>query len=165
MATLTAPKTMSPKQSAYIASLLELRRVPAGLAATYELDMTAVAASRLIDKLAKCPWKGDKPKAATAKATELVGEGFYCVGEAYYKVQTSKSSGKCYALVFNPATKKFEFAKGAIFKITAADKLTLEQAAKFGKKTGNCCICSKVLTKKESIRDGIGPICKGKMGW
>lgn len=160
MATTFAPKTMSPKQSAYIASLLELRMAPAGLAATFEEGMAASQASRLIDKLVKCPWKNEKPQ---VKKGEPVCEGFYCQGLDYYKVQTSKSSGKRYAKIWNG--QGWDFAPGAIYKLTDADKLTQEQAAMFGKKTGHCCICSKLLTNPESVSAGIGPICSGKMGW
>jgi hypothetical protein len=165
MATAYAAKTISPKQSAYIASLLELRTVPRILTLQFTEDMTSKAASDLIDELTKCPWKNAKPQ---VKKGEPVGEGFYCITEGlcdlvYYKVQTSKTSGKRYAKTWNG--KGWDFAPGGIYKLTDADKLTKEQAVKFGKKTGNCCICSKVLTVKASIEAGIGPICADKLGW
>lgn len=34
-----------------------------------------------------------------------------------------------------------------------------------GRLTGNCCICSRPLTNKESVDRGIGPICAEKFGW
>jgi hypothetical protein len=159
-ATTYAPKTISPKQSAYIASLLELREVPRIFVLQFTEDMTASAASDLIDSLKECPWKNDKPQ---VKKGEPVGEGFYCHGENYYKVQTSKTSGKRYAKIWNG--KGWDYASGALFKLTDANKLTEAQAVKFGKKTGHCCICSKLLTNPESVSAGIGPICKGNMGW
>ena len=33
-----------------------------------------------------------------------------------------------------------------------------------GRETGVCCCCARLLTKKQSIEDGIGPICKSKWG-
>jgi hypothetical protein len=160
MATTFAPKTISPKQAAFIASLIGTRSAPLGLVGRFTEDMTSADASDLIGKLTKCPWKNDKPQ---VKKGEPVGEGFYCQGEDYYKVQTSKSSGKRYAKVWNG--KGWDYASGAVFKLSASDKLTEEQAAKFGKKTGHCCICSKLLTDPKSVSAGIGPVCASKMGW
>jgi hypothetical protein len=41
-----------------------------------------------------------------------------------------------------------------------------EKAANaYGMRTGICCICSRTLTAKESVDDGIGPICREKFGW
>lgn len=36
---------------------------------------------------------------------------------------------------------------------------------KYGRVTGQCGCCGKELTKKQSIEDGIGPICKDKWGF
>lgn len=38
-------------------------------------------------------------------------------------------------------------------------------AIAYGQRTGNCCICGRELTNKESVELGIGPICAGRMGW
>src|SRR5262245_5844917 len=35
----------------------------------------------------------------------------------------------------------------------------------YGNETGECCVCGRGLTNKESIEKGIGPICEGRMGW
>lgn len=167
MATMTAPKKISPKQSAYIATLIESREVPQSLVLKFTEDMTSFQASELIDSLKLCPWKNAKPQVKAVK-TEIVGEGFYCVTEGlmdlvYYKVQTSQSSKKRYALVWTG--KKWEFAPGKIYKITATDKLTAEQAKRFGKKTGHCVCCGRLLTVKASVEAGIGPVCQEKYGF
>ena len=44
----------------------------------------------------------------------------------------------------------------------AADPLTA--AIRYGRETGSCSCCGKELTNKESIRLGIGPICREKFG-
>lgn len=44
----------------------------------------------------------------------------------------------------------------------AADPLTA--AIRYGKETGFCSCCGRELTNKESIRLGIGPICREKFG-
>jgi hypothetical protein len=165
MATTFAAKTASSKQIAFIQALLTDRQAPRGLAAGFTPDMTAVAASRMIDKLTKCPWKTAKTQTAAKTVTEIVPEGFYCVGVDYYKVQTSKTTGKRYAKIWVGGHTKWAYNPGGIHKLTLVDKLTAEQAAQFGSKTGHCCICSKLLTNPESVSAGIGPVCSAKMGW
>lgn len=38
-------------------------------------------------------------------------------------------------------------------------------AIAYGRETGNCCICGKLLTNEESVKYGIGPICAGRVGF
>lgn len=38
-------------------------------------------------------------------------------------------------------------------------------AIAYGRLTGRCAICSRVLTKGESVERGIGPICAEQFGW
>jgi hypothetical protein len=38
-------------------------------------------------------------------------------------------------------------------------------AIRYGMRIGACSICGRTLTNHESIDIGIGPICRGKMGW
>ena len=38
-------------------------------------------------------------------------------------------------------------------------------AIAYGKETGVCCICNATLTNKDSIENGIGPICSQRFGW
>ena len=44
----------------------------------------------------------------------------------------------------------------------AGDPLTA--AVRYGKETGSCSCCGRDLTNAESIRLGIGPICREKFG-
>jgi hypothetical protein len=163
MATTFAAKTASSKQIAFIQALLTDRQAPRGLAAGFTPDMTAVAASRMIDKLTKCPWKTAKTQTAAKTVTEIVPEGFYCVGVDYYKVQTSKTTGKRYAKIWTGSA--WSYNAGGVYKLTLADKMTAEQAAMFGHKTGSCINCHKVLTKKHSQDLGYGPVCAENNGW
>jgi hypothetical protein len=39
------------------------------------------------------------------------------------------------------------------------------EAIAYGQRTGNCCICNRLLTKHASIDAGIGPICAERFGW
>lgn len=35
----------------------------------------------------------------------------------------------------------------------------------YGREIGCCGVCSRTLTNPESIAEGIGPVCKARMGW
>lgn len=87
--------------------------------------------------------------------------GMYKVGEAIYKVQRAvHGSGHLYAKRLTEDG--FEYEAGAIRKIRASDRLTLDEAKAYGKVTGQCCVCGRTLTNESSIEAGIGPVCSGK---
>lgn len=102
--------------------------------------------------------------------------GMYMVGKEIYKVQWNKDKTHLYAkLLMVSAMHKggevkgwFTFAPGAMKKLNATHRMTLEAAVLFGEQTkeqygtGICCQCGRLLTKKTSVEAGIGPICAGK---
>ena len=58
---------------------------------------------------------------------------------------------------------------GSVSKDTVAEiqeicKDPMESAVAYGRRTGNCAVCARELTVKESIDRGIGPICADKLG-
>jgi hypothetical protein len=57
----------------------------------------------------------------------------------------------------------YEYAPGAMRLLASASRLTLEQAAEMGVKTGRCVVCARLLTDPESVAAGIGPICAGRL--
>lgn len=96
---------------------------------------------------------------------EFVATGMYRVGERVFKVLPSRSSDRHYAKELTGSRDDgftFEYAKGAMYLIRDEHRMTLEQAAEFGKLTGSCCCCGRLLTDPQSISAGIGPVCKGK---
>jgi hypothetical protein len=46
--------------------------------------------------------------------------------------------------------------------IRAEHRMSEKMARAFGELTGHCCVCGKLLTDPESIRNGIGPVCSDK---
>jgi hypothetical protein len=40
-----------------------------------------------------------------------------------------------------------------------------QAATEFGHATGQCSICTRPLTNPESVKLGIGPVCRAKFGW
>jgi hypothetical protein len=88
-----------------------------------------------------------------------VTPGFYLVNAGAFKVRTSKTTGRLYAMKLDTDTGKFEYDKGAIFNLRPETRMTKEQAAAYGHKTGRCMICGRELSNEESLKIGIGPIC------
>jgi hypothetical protein len=88
-----------------------------------------------------------------------VTPGFYLCNAGAFKVRTSKTTGRLYAMKLDTDTGKFEYDKGAIFNLRPETRMTKDQAAAYGRKTGICMICSRTLTDPKSIALGIGPIC------
>lgn len=106
------------------------------------------------------------PVARPVKREAITQDGMYKLGETIYKVQKAvHGSGKLYAkrLVVDtsvqPAHVSFEYEAGAVSRLSASDKLTLEEAKAFGALYGTCCVCGRTLTDETSIAEGIGPIC------
>ena len=112
-----------------------------------------------------------RAKAAAAPAAEQVEIGLYRTdaGEIF-KVQES-ASGNRYAKKLVPITGtrltetdervKFEFAyePGAVKRLTAAMRLTLDDAKAFGIQYGVCAVCGLRLKDAKSVALGVGPVC------
>lgn len=82
------------------------------------------------------------------------------------KVQYAvNGSGNLYAkrLVISEDHGSFEYAPGLIRQLSADDRMTVEEAAEFGRLYGWCCVCGRTLTDEKSIAAGIGPVCAGRM--
>jgi len=112
------------------------------------------------------------------RAPEIT-EGMYVHDGEIYKVQRAvHGSGRLYAKVLvvhdqnfdfqhgmTGGNATFEFAKGMVYKLKPEEKMTLEQAAEYGRLYGVCCVCGATLTDEDSIAAGIGPICASKGWW
>jgi hypothetical protein len=103
-----------------------------------------------------CPMVA-RPPAAT------VEPGMYRRNGEIFRVQVSRESGRTYAKLLNAETNKFEYAGGAIHRLTAGDRMTVEEAREYGRATGVCCVCARERSNPKSIEAGIGPICGGRI--
>jgi hypothetical protein len=153
----------TPKMQNWAAKLLEMKEHT--FPATTDVKTLSFAEVKyIIDTLKDAPFRGRKvvvaPSALVVTPKEEMTEGMYIRDGVIYKVQMG-SKGYLYALVLSGAG-KFEFVKGAIRRITPADRMTLEEAKAYGKETHRCCVCGIELTNPDSIEAGIGPICAGK---
>lgn len=93
-------------------------------------------------------------------STPELDEGMYKVGEEIFKVYRTQAG--------HIATKQltedgFEYTgRKPLASIKAEHRMTLDEAKEYGKVTGTCCNCGRMLTNEESIAAGIGPICASK---
>jgi len=93
-------------------------------------------------------------------------EGWYSVEGTVYKVQKAvHGSGHLYAkrLIVNDGTGVWEYAPGMVNRLTEAQRLTVEEAERFGRLYGICGVCGAQLTDETSISRGIGPVCAGRL--
>lgn len=87
-------------------------------------------------------------------------EGMYRVGDDIFKVYFTQAG--------HIATKQltedgFEYTgRKPLAMIKPEHRMTLDEAKEYGKVTGTCCNCGRMLTNEESIASGIGPICASK---
>lgn len=75
----------------------------------------------------------------------------------YQKEYIGKVLGGYYLPFNNPSAEVIE-------QIKEVCKSPLESAIAYGKRTGNCAVCSRDLTRHDSIDRGIGPICAERLG-
>jgi hypothetical protein len=161
----------SDKQLAFVQKLLSERDIVPAIPLA-ELNKREV--SKLIDELLKLPKVARKPVAAPVE----LEDGMYLKDGEIFKVQHSRSSARQYAKqlrvvleaefddeddIVRPGEIVFDYIPGAIRKLTAADRMTLEQAEEFGALYGTCVRCGRTLTKEKSIARAMGPICAGKL--
>lgn len=60
---------------------------------------------------------------------------------------------------------EYEYDKGAVFRLTDADRLSPERAKALCLKYGRCVRCGRGLEVKKSVEAGVGPVCAKAMGW
>lgn len=75
----------------------------------------------------------------------------------YQKEYIGKVLGGYYLPVNSPSDE-------VISEIKSICKDPLDSAIAYGKRTGNCAVCSRDLTRHDSIDRGIGPICAERLG-
>lgn len=113
--------------------------------------------------------RASQPSASSPAPASVVSAGIYTVGDAVYRVEPSKTSGNLYAKRLMEGVSSsdwgWSYERGAIFAIATAvatgvgRRLTQAEAADYGKLTGRCVCCGRLLTDSKSVELGIGPVC------
>lgn len=150
----------SAKQLSFIERLLSEREFPSPdrqaevYAVAEDPDLSNRDASSLITTLLALP-----KKAAPSSGDPVTEPGLYMRDGMVYKVQQSKI-GRLYAKALVGTS--FTYEVGAIARLRGSDLMSKEDAAAYGRTTGVCCVCGRLLTDEGSVAAGIGPVCAAR---
>jgi hypothetical protein len=133
------------------------------------IDKQFKALSSLIDRLkrelAEAKTKARKEDAKTPPAED----GYYIRGESFVCVKWNRAKTGQYATIWNGTEWEWDgrLSRTIVNEIKAGKlaHMTPEDAKRFGDLYGSCFKCSRTLTDPESIAQGYGPVCAGRMGW
>lgn len=158
MTATTMNRPATDKQLGLIAKLAGEKALPVGdmekvLAAVEARTLSTKGASATINKLLALPAASFEPEA-----------GVYVNPDGrVFRVYFGQQSGKM--LCAEVVVDQFVYAGQADRFVTAASrKLTLDEAASWGKATGTCIVCARRLDVPESVDRGVGPVCWSRMG-
>lgn len=159
---ITNPAT--DKQIDYIRVLVDQKYPTAERAKYMEfLDAATISKSRASEIITLLKTMPNVFTRETEIHAEDVEVGLYLVDGVAYKVKRAVyGSGRLYACRWDEESKGFEKEAGAIRKIRASHRMTLEQAGPYGLAMSACAHCGRDLTDENSIALGLGPICAGK---
>lgn len=155
------------KQTSYIRSLVTERYTPEEQAKYMTfLDAGVLEmgrASEIIDHLKTLPKINRTTYQAPAEDGVTVGLYRTSDGTAYKVKRAVYGSGHLYACPWDEEAQGFgEKEPGAIRKIRANDRMSAEEAGRYGLAMSACAHCGRALTDEDSIALGLGPICAGK---
>jgi hypothetical protein len=88
--------------------------------------------------------------------------GIFKVGDAFFAVKRNKAGTHFYAKKL--VGKSWEYSAGAIYNIREANRLSVAACEALSLQMGSCCWCSRELTAADSVKRGIGPICRKRVG-
>lgn len=170
MSTTTAVRPVTDRQSAFIRKLVDERdyssHVILGAEGAKPITEESIAGLSQSGASVIIEWLLESPrKPLVHEDGEAVGEGYYLLLDTVYKVVPAKHSGNVYAkeLVIDEGRASWEYARGAMKLLTAAHRMTIEQAREIGHLHGICAVCAKQLTNPASVEAGIGPVCATRL--
>lgn len=110
---------------------------------------------------------GLAPQRPAGPAMGSPAEGMYRLPDGtIIKVQRALKGGQhLYGkrLIVGDGAGTFEYERGLLSRVRPQYRMTVDEAAEFGKLYGWCCVCGRRLTNEDSIANGIGPICASKV--
>lgn len=132
-----------------------------------EVGLDMEQASKWITRLKELPKKttGGKNGLNGSLAKEPKAGMYKTVDGTILRVYLGQQSGRMLVkkLVGAGDDWGYEYVGAAAYRLPAdATPLPLEEAKKFGKMTGTCCVCARRLDVPESVEAGIGPVCSKK---
>lgn len=103
--------------------------------------------------------RANRPANQQAPENPVTEVGMYRLGDEIFRVKKSRA-GRLYAMRFTPnGETRFQYVGGAIYRLSADNRMTLADARAVGAEVGICCVCGRDLIVEESVAAGIGPVC------
>ena len=111
------------------------------------------------------------PAQRTPRTVQVTEPGIYYRGGEVYRVKRGRESGNLWAAKLRViggirqteagavVSFEYDYDKGAIFELTDADRMTVEQAKELSLRYGACINCAASLKDAVSVELGIGPVC------
>lgn len=157
----------TPKQRDLIAKLITQihgDKAPEVLAGMDLDTMDGRSASREISGLIR---QANAPAVKTFGNSLPVGPGngltpgVYRVDDIIVRVYPARGSGHLVASKY--ADDEWVYLGAAGRFVRPEHRLGLDETRAFGRETGVCAVCGRMLTNAESIEAGIGPVCLSKV--
>lgn len=184
-----APAVANPaseRQVAFLNTLLDERNLFTGkLAEVNEADRDATlenikasvptlskaAASKWIEKLLECPKL--ETTSGPVNLPDVPAGRYALTGNDgttdFYKVDRpteGRWAGKTFVkLLVGPEEQRVSFAQTKTILDRILEAGVQDAMLRYGQEIGECGHCGRRLTNEESRELGIGPICRGHMGW
>lgn len=130
---------------------------------------TRATASRMIDDLMRAPIDRVEREAER----KLLTPGVYEVNGEIFNVKWNKAKTNLYAqrLVENARINRFvesgdtvhiefEYAPGVVARLRPHHKMSIARAEELTIRYGRCLVCGRKLKDAESVKQGIGPVCR-----
>lgn len=83
----------------------------------------------------------------------------------FYKLKESKAGRRYIVAQHGDAETMLRFENGVMAVAQRIAEDPKDAMLRYGRELGRCGHCGRTLTNDESRQLGIGPICRGKMGW
>lgn len=174
--TQTTVNPPSDKQVKYAMDLLESRVWPDGFCEEDLRGMERRAVSSLIDALHKAPRKAQDrrvgDKAVGSSVFRKVPDGRYALEDKdgvwkFFQVKQGRTVTFLNMLIGSPGDYRRQSLRGKPYEaiLTEIQKDPRQASINYGLKAEVCGVCSSPLTNPDSIKYGIGPHCRSKMGW
>lgn len=134
------------------------------LADGYGLDdpslLTVPQASAFIDTLKAAPPQA--PAAPDETKSGALSIGIYRRDGQIVKVHESRTGPHLLASRLNPQDGTWTYLGAARRFVSPEHRMSLAEAEEYSLRINFCCACGRSLTAEESVRLGIGPICRTK---
>lgn len=160
-------RTLSAKQAGFLRRLLAERVASASVQALIRDGVEALTmkdASSVIESLLASPRIPNESAITTPGVFETPDGAIFIVKPNrartnLYAKRLVEIGGERLAESGDHVHIEFEYAPGAIFKLSESMRMDVERARELTVRYGRCIVCGRHLKDAKSVERGIGPVC------